>query len=160
MKIIDSSFLIAIISDINCEQLVENLIKLNHELVIPYSVCHEVIFGKGGKSFQKMIEKNYFRIIQLNTIEELGDFQTTYPYLGFGELDTILIYEKLKINAYCILDDKLARKIAKARSIQFTGTLGLLKLMKKRLVISNEEYLITLKDLTRSGFRMPKEFVK
>ena len=160
MKIIDSSFLIAIISDINCEQLVENLMKLNHELIIPYSVCHEVIFGKGGKSFQKMIKKNYFRVIQLNTLEELANFQTTYPYLGFGELDTILTYEKLKTNAYCILDDKLARKIAKARLLQFTGTLGLLKLMKERLVVSNEEYLKIVKDLNRSGFRMPKEFVK
>ena len=58
MKIIDASFLIAIITDIDCEQVVENLIKLNHELVIPYSVCHEVIFGNAGKSLQKMIDKH------------------------------------------------------------------------------------------------------
>lgn len=160
MKILDSSFLIAIITDIECEQLIENLIKLNHELIVPYSVCHEVIFGKGEIPFQNMIDKNYFRVVQLNTIEELGNLQTTYPYLGFGELDTILTYEKLKTNAYCILDDKLARKIAKARLLQFTGTLGLLKLLNDRSLISNEDYLKTLKDLSRSGFRMPKEFVK
>ncbi len=160
MKIFDSSFLIAIISDINCEQLIENLIKLKHELVIPYSVCHEVIFGNGGKSLQKMIEKGYFCVIQLNTIEELENLQTSYPYLGFGELDTMITYEKLKTNAYCILDDKLARKIAKVRSLPFTGTLGLLKLMKERSVVSNDEYLKILKELTISGFRMPKEFVK
>ena len=160
MKIIDSSFLIAVISDINCEQLIENLLKLNHELIVPYSVCHEVIFGKGEKSFQSMIEKDYFQVVQLNTIEELGDLQTTYPYLGFGELDTILTYEKLQAKAYCVLDDKLARKIAKLRLLPFTGTLGLLKLMKERFVISNDEYLNALKDLVRSGFRMPKEFVK
>ena len=160
MKIIDSSFLIAIISDINCEQLVENLAKSNQELIIPYSVCQEVIFGRGEKSFQKMIKKNYFQIVQLNSIEELENIQTTYPYLGFGEIDTILTYEKLKTNAYCILDDKLARKIANTRSLQFTGTMGVLKWMKERSVISNEEYLETLKDLTHSGFRIPKEFVK
>ena len=107
-----------------------------------------------------MIKKDYFQIVQLNTIEELENLQITYPYLGFGELDTMLTHEKLKKNAYCILDDKLARKIAKTQLLPFTGTLGLLKLMKKRLVISNDEYSKTLKDLARSGFRMPKEFVK
>jgi len=160
LKIFDSSFLIAILSDIDCPQIIEDLIQLKHKLVIPYCVCHEVICGSSGKLLQKLINDNKFEVLQLNIIEEIEDLQITYPYLGIGELDSLLTYDKLldgNNSIHCVLDDKSARKVAKDRKVSHTGTIGLLRLMENRKIISNQNYKEIIDSLKSSGFRIPKE---
>ena len=163
LKILDSSIIIAILGDINCPHIIDNLIKLKHDLIVPHFVYCEVMAGSSKKSFQGLINNDKITILQLNTESEIKNLQVTYPYLGFGELDSILTYEKLfksKSSVHCILDDKSARRIAKRRGISHKGTIGILCLMKERHIISIDEYDGIISDLKLSGFRLPKEFVK
>ena len=164
MKILDSSVIIAILKEINCPHIIDSLIQLKHKLIVPHSVYCEVIVGSSKKLFQTLIDDGKITVLQLNTKSEIKNLQITYPYLGFGELDTILTYEKLfkskKNLVHCILDDKSARRVAKRRGISHKGTIGLLYMMKERQIISTHEYAEIINDLKTSGFRLPKEFVK
>ena len=144
--------------------MIDRLIQLKHELIVSHSVYCEVMAGSSKKLFQTLVDKGKITVLQLNTKSEIKNLQVTYPYLGFGELDNILIYEKLfkskNISIHCILDDKSARRIAKRRGISHKGTIGILCMMKERQIITATEYIEIINKLKTSGFRLPKEFVK
>lgn len=160
MKILDSTILIAFLGDIECPKLIDKMLELKHDLMIPHSVYLEINTGSSSKTCKKLIEEKKLSLLRINKNEEIEDFKKTYPYLGSGEIDTILSFKKLykkDEHIYCILDDKLARRTAELLKIVFTGTLGLLKVMKKRVILSTKEYDDIINELKKSGFRLPKE---
>ena len=163
MKILEATAIIGLLREIRSDNLIDKILKLNHELIIPSHVYSEILDDISRKSCDKLIDSGKIRKSTLNTEKEINDFQKTYPYLGRGEADSILHYEKLskgKISVYCILDDGKARKIAKKHGINFTGLIGLLKLMRKRDILSEKELKTILGKLRKSNFRFPKELVK
>lgn len=159
LKILDSTFIIAVLGDLKRPELIECILKLNHDLAISNSVYCEVLQGPYARLCTKLIGEKKFKVENVNKRSELIDLQKTHPYLGLGEIDTILTYEKLAGHdrAFCILDDKQARRVAKSRNVSFTGTLGILCLMRDRQIFSENEFQEIVDLLRRSGFRLPKE---
>lgn len=163
MKILDSTTIIAIFSEINCPDLINKILQLKHDLIIPSHVANEELLDKGTfESVQKFVATKQIRISELNTRTEVEDFQKSHPGLGLGECDTMLTYQKLNDgteNVYCILDDGLARSKAESLSIEFTGLLGLLKIMSERDIMTKDDANDVVEMLRQSNFRIPKDFV-
>lgn len=116
--------------------------------------------GSVDSECKKLVENKKIEVLNLNSEKEINDLKKTYPSLGNGEIDSILTYQKLKQkekSVYCILDDGVARKKADKLGIKFMGFLGLLKLMQKRRIISDEEYSNIIKMLKKSNFRIPSD---
>ena len=162
MKILEATTIIAIVKEINCPSLFDKIIQLKHDLVIPNYVFSEILDKKSVNICKKMISKGELKISNLNSLQEIDDFQKTYPYLGKGEVDSMLHFQKLskKHKVYCIIDDGRARKVAKSKNINFTGLLGLLKILNDRKILNNSEYDNIIYKLKKSNFRIPEEFVK
>lgn len=160
MKILDSTIIIAIIAEIKCVQLIDKILKLEHDLVITHSVYQEILAGTSGKICTQLIRQKKINLIQLNTKEQIGEYKKTYPQLGNGEIDSILSFDQLSKNndsTYCIFDDGVARKKAQELGIKFTGFLGLLKIMKQRQILTDGEYGKIMTELKGSKFRLPNE---
>ncbi|OLC35158.1 MAG: hypothetical protein AUH84_03700 [Thaumarchaeota archaeon 13_1_40CM_4_38_7] len=152
--------IIAIVNEIKYPELIDKLLKLNHELFVPSSVYDELLDENSKRECKGLIENDKLKVCRLNTKTEVEDFQKSYPYLGKGECDSMLQFTKLTKNAqkvYCILDDKPARKVADSLNIQYTGLLGLVKLLKNRNAITSNEYDNIMKALEGSTFRMPRD---
>ena len=84
--------------------------------------------------------------------------QKDFPGLGLGECDSILSYQKLnnkEEKVYCILDDGKARAKAFELDIQFTGLIGLLRLIKDRKIMNSQEIDEVVNMLEKSNFRFP-----
>ena len=149
--------------EIDCPDLIDAISKLNHELIIPSHVYDELKDKKTKTTCDKLIEEKKLKVSNLNSIGEITDLQKTYPYLGKGELDSMLHYQKLsgnEIQVYCIFDDGRARKTATLNHIPHTGLLGLLQMIRDKSIITTTEYKSIINSLQNSNFRIPKEFVK
>lgn len=160
MKILDSTSIIAILSEINCPEIIDKILGLNHTLIIPSFVYDEMLTPELKISCDRMISNGKMHISTINDINDIKDLQKTYPFLGKGELDSMLQYDKLRNTepVYCIFDDRRARTVASERGILYTGLLGLLCMIKNREIIDDHEYEEIISALRNSSFRMPNGF--
>lgn len=154
--------IIGIVNEIKCADLFAKLLTLDNDLLIPRFVYDELLDKNSKHVCKQLIDNDDMEICLLNTIEEVEDFQKSYPYLGKGECDSILQFGKLKNNGkivHCILDDKRARSVADSLDIQYMGLLGLLKLLKGQGIITTPEYEHIVSTLKKSKFRMPRDVI-
>ena len=161
MKILDSSLIIAIFDEICKPELIDKIIQLGHSITIPASVHYEIRKDSAFSDIIRLVEQDKIQILTQNTKEEITTFQKKFPGLGLGESDVLLSYQKLQNGnerMYCVLDDKTARRKAAQLNIQFTGLLGLLKLMKERNIIDPDEVNDIGDRLQASKFRIPPNF--
>ncbi len=160
MKILDSTIIIAIIGEIECVELIDKMLELNHELVITHSVYREILAGSSGKICCRLVDKKKIRVIKENSEEQIADYKKSYPQLGNGEIDSMLSFLKISKendSTYCVFDDGVARRKAEEMGIKFTGFLGLLKIMRERKILTTEEHSEIIPQLRKSNFRLPKE---
>lgn len=163
MKILDSSTVIAILGEIHRPDLFGNIAKLGHSLAIPSSVFRcEILDDFTLNATKRLVEQGTIQILEQNSTEEITAFQDRFLGLGVGECDTMLSYLKLSRSmdpVYCILDDSRARAKARDLNIEFTGLLGLLKMIKDRDIMEPREVRIVLEMLKNSRFRFPSDVV-
>jgi len=163
LKIIDSTTIIAIFNEIKCPDLIFKILELKHELVITSHTFNEELLDESTlNAVNKFIKTEQITILDLNSLDEIRYFQKRYPGLGLGECDSILTYEKVKnkgTKVYCILDDGPARSKASDLNMEFTGLLGLLKIMNHREIMTKVEANNVVEMLKRSNFRIPTDFV-
>jgi len=103
------------------------------------------------------IENGNIKIQTSITQKELDDFRIRYPILGKGECSVILTSLKLnqqKEDTYAILDDGNARKVAAKQGVNLTGTYGLLKTLKEKGHINEEQFNQCKQDMSKSKFRI------
>ena len=159
MKILDATTIIAIFNEIKCPKLIEKIGQLGHELAVPSNIMKRELLDKTTlQTTEKYVQSKTIQILNNNTVEEILEFQKDYPGLGLGECDSMLTCQKMRVakqTVYCILDDGKARSKASELGIEFTGLIGLLKMMKKRNVMSPEEIDDVVKLLKKSNFRFP-----
>jgi len=159
LKILDATTIIAIFHEISCPKLIEKIEQLGHELAIPSNIMkRELLDEITLQTTKKYVRSKTIQILNSNTIEEIREFQKDSPGLGLGECDSMLTYQKMRAanqTVYCILDDGKARSKASELGIEFTGLIGLLKMMKQRNVMSREEIDDVVKSLKKSSFRFP-----
>ncbi len=113
--------------------LTETLPKIFDEIIMPIGVKEEILFP----DIQKI------GIAELHKSEWLTYYQVKnkmiYTFaqdLDKGELEVIITAKELEINTV-LIDEKLGRLFAKQLSLEVTGTLGYLLILKKQKFISN-----------------------
>ncbi len=159
MKILDATTIIAIFHEIDCPDLMDKILELGHDLVIPSHIMKSELLDKSTlKITEKFVKQKKIQILEKNSIKEIREFQKDYPGLGLGECDSMLTYQKLTnggVDVYCILDDRKARTKASDLDIEFTGLIGLLKLIKDRKIMNSNEIYDVITMLKNSSFRFP-----
>ncbi len=127
--------------------------QLYGEIVIPYGVLEEL--EEGGKSGEDVPAINKYKWIKVRRISVPSHIKII-PDLGKGEAEALSLALEEKQHLL-IIDDELARKIAKLQSLKFTGTVGiLLKAKKEGLINEVKPVLNQLKDV---GFFLKKELI-
>ena len=159
MKVFDASVLIGIFDELKWPELIDHILKLGHDLAVPsYVFENELKSELTLAGVTKLVKQGKIKILPKNSLEVLLEF-TKNSSINFGEADVLLSFQKLKTkDAYCILDEKAARSLAKTKKIKFTGLLGLLKLLRDREIITRDEYTDAVSLLKKSTFRMPSNY--
>ena len=88
--------------------------------------------------------------------DELARLKARYPRLGAGELGVLAHGLQLKHAGkpyLCVLDDKRARAAAGDLELQFTGCVGLVRLLQTNQVLSPSEAEDLVGRLVAGGFR-------
>lgn len=118
--------------------------RLYNEIVIPYAVLEEL--GEGKKTGEDVPEISKYKWIKVRHISVPSHIKII-PDLGKGEAEALALALEEKQHLL-IIDDTLARRIAKLHSLKFTGTAGiLLKAKKKGLINEVRPILSRLKDV-------------
>ena len=160
MKIFDSAAVIAVLEEIDRPDLIDKMLMLGHDLVIPkYIADMELKSAKVRRGVGEMVESGKIRILEEMPEAEMLEFWRDFPNAGLGESHVMVAYRKA-VNAnqaaYCILDDLRARARAARNNVEYTGLLGLLGLLKKRGILTARETDEIVAALRNTNFRLPK----
>jgi uncharacterized protein len=124
----DSSPLV-ILTKLACFDLLN---KLFPRLCISTEVHREVVVaGAGLPGAKEVAGAKWIEVRQLQNQEELRTVRERNPSLGIGELSTILLAMEVHARAV-LLDDRNARKLAKAQGLEVRGSVGLLETLYLR----------------------------
>ncbi len=122
------------------------------ELYIPPAVRHEVVaLGQGRPGAAEVDVASWIHVVE---VREAMAVQLLRDRLDAGESEAIVL--AMEMNAYLLLmDESRGRRVAEARGLTKTGTMGTLIVAKKRGLISA---ITPLWDrLLAAGFRMSDE---
>lgn len=130
--------------------------ELFREVLIPKEVFREVVIN--GKEQQQpdafavevAIEEGWIRIVEIEALGELDKFG-----IDTGEAEAISLARSL--GAPVLLDQTHARIAAKTLGLKPGGTIFVLLGALHKKLLTYEEYLFSLEELVRAGFRMSDE---
>ena len=78
-------------NEIDCPELIDKIIQLGHDLVLPSHILHSELLDKSTlKITNEFIKQNKIKILNHNTIEEIREFQKDFS--GLGECDSMLSF--------------------------------------------------------------------
>lgn len=106
--------------------------QLYGEIVIPNGVVEEL--NEGGKTGEDVPDIKRYKWIKVRHISAPYQIKII-PDLGKGEAEALAL-ALLENEHLLVIDDLLAREIAKLQMIKFTGTAGILMKAKKRGLIT------------------------
>ncbi len=156
MMILDSSPLIAFYREINNPNVLHKVLNIGYKIKIPVSVYGEIT-GETSRKLKGDIDQGKLELIDRVNLEEFMKIKNRYPNLKNGEIEVIvwgLNCKSKKTEYYCILDDKLAKKVAQKYEISCMGTKGLIDFLTRKKEITIEEKDDLIKSLEKSTFRM------
>lgn len=156
MKIFDSSPLIAILGELNQPKLLSYTISLGYSLYVPFTVVEEVTNSPEKENLQNMINDKQITKLEPLSEEEIQIFRNRFYRLGRGESELILIAQQWQIknkNFCCIIDDNVARKVGEGFNLKCKGTIGILRKLKERGLVSPQDIEVLFKRLEECGFR-------
>lgn len=120
---------------------------LYKEIVVP-SAVHQEVLGTERKGFSVLKTANWLRV---EAVSARTAVTLLRERLDAGESETIVLALNLKADLV-LMDEARGRRIAAARGLTLTGTLGTLLLAKRRRLIERVGPLLA--DLKAQGFRM------
>ncbi|TRZ52820.1 DUF3368 domain-containing protein [bacterium] len=122
------------------------------QIHIPPAVRDEVVVSQEGRPGAK--EVSHAGWIRVESVRDTTAIQILRERLDRGESEAIVLAIELGADLL-LIDEARGRRIAEARGLNKTGTLGTLIMAKKRGLISN----ITpfLDELLARGFRLHKD---
>lgn len=145
MVIVSDSSPIIILSKI---RILDLLKKLYNDIFIPEEVYDEVVSGESYGD-----EIIYFKSFKFEVVKVKK--KLIFEWLGKGEESAINL--ALDKKSLLLVDDYVARQIAKNLGLKVIGTLGLLLIFLRRKFISYEEFKDLLNKLIENNFRMSIE---
>jgi len=116
------------------------------DVLIPASVYEEVVLqGMGRPGAREIAQAEWLVVRKLETVSPLPP-----ELLGLdqGELDVILLAQEVQAD-WVLIDEKLARRIARAMGLQIKGTLGVLVIAYRLGLLSREEGLEAVRELAQ-----------
>ena len=135
----------------------ELLNTLFDEILIPASVYEEVVLhGRGRPGAREIAQADWLTVRNLETTSPVPP-----ELLGLdqGELDVILLAQEIKAD-WVLIDEKLARRIARAMGLQVKGTLGVLVIAYRTGLLSREAGLEAVGELAQSSVRLSDKLVR
>ncbi len=127
------------------------------DVVIPASVHKEVIAqGRGRPGSTQVSQAEWFTVSRPH---ETSPLPAEIMGLDQGEIDVILLARELEA-AWVLIDEKLARQIAKAMGLQVRGTLGVLLAAYRAGLLSREDSLRAVRKLARSSVRLSDKLTR
>jgi len=127
------------------------------EILIPASVYEEVVLHGRGRPGAREIAQAEWLVVR--NPETVSPFPPELLGLDLGELDVILLAQEVKAD-WVLIDEKLARKTARAMGLQIKGTLGVLLLAHRVGIISREDGLAAVRELALSSVRLSAKLVR
>lgn len=128
--------------------------KLYDQIIIPHAVMAELEEGgKHGEDVPKIRDYNWIKVIDVKIVPA---FIKMIPDLGQGESEVLALGCE-EIDPLLIIDDGLARKIAKLHTFKLTGTAGVLLRAKSEGYIT--EIKTAIEGLKGVGFYLNNELI-
>ena len=144
MVIISDSSPLIMLSKIKALDLLK---KLYGDILMPEEVYNEIVSGEPYKDEIIYFKSFKFKVVKVKKTLEFG--------LGKGEESAINL--ALEKKAILIVDDYVARQIAKNLGLKVIGTLGLLLIFLKKRLINYEKFKNLLNELIENNFRISIE---
>jgi len=125
-----------------------------HRLLVPPEVVDE-------KQRKHELRQYYHELLQAYFTQQVGKIPPMYSdaiiqlttRLDSGELNVIIL--ALDTGGTAVIDERTARKEARALNVPVTGTLGLLQYAVQRAWLTEQEALVKIEMLRATGFRIP-----
>ncbi len=178
-KILDNTVLSASIKEIKCIDLIKTC-SSKYNLATTEEVFDECQDGFDGIQIEEQLKLiDVHNLMNNEKYCELKDFLLArYPYLHKGEISSFLLsllkFELSCIPYYFVTDDNKMRKVVSKihedtlfisklgkniRRFRMTGTIGLIKRMYIRGIISQEDIDKIIGDLQNSTFRITPDLI-
>ena len=129
------------------------------EILISKAVFDEICSAGQGligeRELQEAVKTN---LIEVREVKNRLLVNAILDPLAMGEAETIALASEEKVD-YIVLDDKLARRRAKAMKLNVVGTLRILRLMYDAKLIGKSEIIKALEKLRETGFRISEDVV-
>jgi len=127
------------------------------ELVIPASVYQEVVQRGQGRPGAGEVAQADWLVVQ----EPKENIPLPAELMGLdqGEIDVILLAKEVAAD-WVLIDEKLARQVAKAVNLRVKGTLGVLLVAYRIGLLSRKEVLEAVYKLARSSVRLSDKLVR
>lgn len=128
-----------------------------NKLYVPSRVFEEFKKGKMIKPIDITEFKKMFSVVDPTLKRNL------LPYFNFkdrsGEI-WVLSYALENPQSCCVIDEGFGRNIATHYEMQLTGTVGIIKEMKKQKILSDDDLRQIKVDVRKSGFYLSKKLLK
>lgn len=163
MRILDSSVIILYLNDIDGRQYFTLLSQNNCPLHVPTSVYDEILDNDQISKLDSLISQNVISKMASNDPKSEKALKTRFPNLGNGEINVLHWGLKLKdsdVQYYCVIDEKIGRRAAQKLQLPLTGSIGLLKILKDKKLLSNEQLKSIVADIKKSPFRVNDEVLR
>jgi len=125
--------------------------KLFKKIVIPDTVYKEIT----AKEHDKLVFDK-LKWIETRRVKKTEMINLLEKLINKGEAEAIVLAKEL--NATLLIDDAKARKYAKLLNIEVIGTLGLLKMAKKRGLVQSVRKVID--DMLNEGYYIENRLVR
>jgi predicted nucleic acid-binding protein len=163
MEILDSSVIILFLNDIDGTEYFKLLSQNNSRLHIPISVYNEIIDNCQIIELNTLISQNVIIKMVSNDPKDEIALKRRFPGLGNGEINVLCWGIKLKDSGThycCVIDEKLGRKAAQKLQLPLTGSIGLIKILKDRKLLSKEQIINIIEDIKASPFRVDEAVLR
>ena len=129
------------------------------KILVAKAVYEEIcIAGQGLMGEHELQEAVKANLIEVKEVKNRLLVNALLDPLDLGEAETITLASEEKTNQI-VLDDKAARRRAKAMNLNVVGTLRILRMMYDVKVIDRHEIIEALKKLPETGFRISETVV-
>lgn len=127
------------------------------EVFVPSSVYEEVVLKGRHRPGSKEVGEVDWIIVK----EPDESFPLPPELLGLdtGEMDVILLAREVKAD-WVLIDEKLARRVAKGLGLKVKDTLGLLLIACRTSIVSKEEARAAAQELASSSFRISDRLLR
>lgn len=154
--ILDASIVISWVHELEDLTVLELLLEIGYIAIIPQRVSDEI------KSESGVVGQMY-DLCEIKTCEEkkFQEISNRYFRLGSGEKAVIALgleLEEKESDYTCVVDDKLAREACEDESIEYTGQIGLLKILIQAGSLRIEEAVEFLSRMEDEGAWLPPDW--